>query len=244
PGGIGNEVYWYDAQTGGNLVAVGPTLETPVLTATTSYWAEEVYIEGGAGTTSQNYCIPTYPTGCSASDDIDDFIMAAAGINHIGSGCSTNGYGDFRNTSIIGAIQPGQTYNFEATHNFSSQWMKIWIDFDKNGSFEDVGELLFSSTSGSNNTNGSITIPVSAQNGATVMRIMDRYAGLPTSSCNPGGTWGETHDYTVIIGSLLCQSDRVEAVAEVNNTLPAPPAGDAAQQFCGNENTVADLDVT
>ncbi|MBT0609253.1 T9SS type A sorting domain-containing protein, partial [Aequorivita echinoideorum] len=42
----------------------------------------------------------------------------------------------------------------------------------------------------------------------------------------------------------LCQSDRVEAVAEVNNTLPAPPAGDAAQQFCGNENTVADLDVT
>ncbi|MBT0609246.1 immunoglobulin domain-containing protein, partial [Aequorivita echinoideorum] len=42
PGGIGNEVYWYDAQTGGNLVAVGPTLETPVLTATTSYWAEEV----------------------------------------------------------------------------------------------------------------------------------------------------------------------------------------------------------
>ncbi|MBT0609255.1 hypothetical protein, partial [Aequorivita echinoideorum] len=52
------------------------------------------------------------------------------------------------------------------------------------------------------------------------------------------------YNWTVGVGQVLCQSDRVEAVAEVNNTLPAPPAGDAAQQFCGNENTVADLDVT
>ncbi len=54
--GNGDEIYWYDAPTGGNLVGQGPTFETPELTETTSYWVSEVYLDSeiftGQGNTS------------------------------------------------------------------------------------------------------------------------------------------------------------------------------------------------
>src|SRR5690606_11761713 len=45
-------------------------------------------------------------------------------------------------------------------------------------------------------------------------------------------------------GTVLCESPRVEAVAEVNTTLPAAPLGNPSQDFCGADNTVGDLVVT
>ncbi|MBT0609210.1 GEVED domain-containing protein, partial [Aequorivita echinoideorum] len=222
------QIFWYDAASGGNIVGRGPTFQTPIITSTTSFWAAEVLVDGGTGGSgTQNYCIPTYPTGCTASDDIDNFIMTDAGINHIGSGCSPGGYGNFTNTAgLTGNLIPGNSYPFSITHNFSSQWVKIWIDFNQNGVFSDPGELLFTSNSGSNNTVGSISIPASAPGGVTVMRVMDRYSSIPTDSCNPGGTWGETHDYQVLIGGVLCESPRVEVVATVSQDgdIIVPPA--------------------
>src|SRR5690554_4421149 len=43
--GVGSEVYWYDAEVGGNLVGEGTSFETPFLTETTSYWASEVLLD-------------------------------------------------------------------------------------------------------------------------------------------------------------------------------------------------------
>src|SRR5690606_11418894 len=59
PGGVGNEIFWYDAASAGNLVGVGPVLETPILFATRSYWAEEVYIEGSTPLSGQAKPAPT-----------------------------------------------------------------------------------------------------------------------------------------------------------------------------------------
>src|SRR5690554_5095251 len=46
--GTGSEIYWYDAPTGGNKIGEGTPFETPSLTETTSYWASEVYLDGGS----------------------------------------------------------------------------------------------------------------------------------------------------------------------------------------------------
>src|SRR5690554_6045727 len=43
--GLGDDVYWYDAEFGGNLVGQGSSFETPFLTETTSYWAAEVLLD-------------------------------------------------------------------------------------------------------------------------------------------------------------------------------------------------------
>ncbi|TXK73424.1 GEVED domain-containing protein, partial [Mesonia sp. K4-1] len=213
--GTGDDIYWYDAAIGGNIVGTGSSFTTPVISTTTSYWASEIKMQSGSGGATPTYCIPTYSTGCTVGDDIDDFDMSSAGISHTGTGCSTGSYADYTNDpSLVGVMNIGSTYTFSATHNFSSQYLKIWIDLDQDGTFS-ASELLFTSAGGSNNTTGSITIPA-ANGGATVMRVMDSYASVPTDACNPGTTYGETHDYKVIISDVACESPREEVVATVD----------------------------
>jgi hypothetical protein len=57
----GNDLSWYDAQTGGNLVGTGSTFITPVLTTSTTYWVENASGYGG----STGYTGQTYHTGAN-----------------------------------------------------------------------------------------------------------------------------------------------------------------------------------
>src|SRR5690606_37417709 len=45
-GGGGNDIFWYDAATAGNLMGTGGTFDTPFIAVTTSYWAAEVVHSG------------------------------------------------------------------------------------------------------------------------------------------------------------------------------------------------------
>src|SRR5690606_35093794 len=117
--GIGYGIFWYDQATGGNIVASG---SNPVVnvTQTTSFWAAEVYMgdEFTGGPVNATYCVPTYTNACTSNDLIEDFIMPNAGINHTGSGCSPNNYGDFTNDpSLVGNLSIGVAYNFTVNHN-------------------------------------------------------------------------------------------------------------------------------
>ncbi len=144
------------------------------------------------------YCTPT-ALDCSAGDEIDDFTIPAASFSHLGTGCSANTYGDFTGDATL-EIDLSQTviYDFEITHNFGSQFVKIWIDFDQSQTFED-SEVVFVSSAGSNPTNGSFSVPLSVSQVSTRMRVMDVYFQEPTDPCAPSGSFGETHDYTVNI---------------------------------------------
>ncbi|MBT0609231.1 immunoglobulin domain-containing protein, partial [Aequorivita echinoideorum] len=66
-GGLGTEIFWYDAASGGDRVAIGPNFTTPELTATTSYWAAEVFIEGDAPQSGQAKPAPTSTTTTTLS---------------------------------------------------------------------------------------------------------------------------------------------------------------------------------
>src|SRR5690606_912487 len=43
---VNNDIYWYDAATGGNMIGKGSPFRTPELEQTTSFWASEVAISG------------------------------------------------------------------------------------------------------------------------------------------------------------------------------------------------------
>ncbi len=52
----GNDISWYDSQTGGILLGTGPSYTTPVLTTTTTYWVENATSYGGGNAaTGQPY---------------------------------------------------------------------------------------------------------------------------------------------------------------------------------------------
>ncbi|MCY0977579.1 fibronectin type III domain-containing protein [Chryseobacterium wangxinyae] len=149
------------------------------------------------GVSAQTYCAPNYASGCSGGDQIDDFTIASAGFSHLGTGCSTGTYGNFYATHTI-TLAPTINYAFSATHNFSSQIMKVWADFNNDGTFDASTELIGSGSSGSTmTTNGTISLPANVAAGTYRMRVSDRYANDPVP-CDVAG-YGEAHDYKLVV---------------------------------------------
>jgi len=150
------------------------------------------------------YCLPTYSFGCSSGDYIDDVVFNT--INNTGTGCtgtSPNNYTYY--SSISTNVVIGQTYSIllrpgpSWTQNFG-----VWIDYNKDGDFDDPGEFVFwttSKVSASNPATGNITIPATALPGTTRMRVRCTFSSVPftsTGSCS-NQSYGETEDYNVVI---------------------------------------------
>lgn len=156
----------------------------------------------GALSFAQTYCIPEFASGCDGGDQIDSFIIPSVGFTHQGTGCSTGAYGDY--TSMTINLNAGLNYDFSATHDYGDQNVRIWIDFNNDGTFDDTDpELVALGTSeevnGTNVTLGTISIPATVTPGTYRMRVADRYSSQPIP-CNISG-YGEAHDYTVVIGA-------------------------------------------
>ena len=174
------------------------------------------------------YCIPEHPNGCADGDNIDDFIIVDSNQNtvfeHLDTGCSPGTYGDFtQDPALLITLGALEQYSFTATQT-TTQWnqrIKIWIDFDEDGVFDDTTELVFESPSASNPVTGSFIIPPNVPLPTTTrMRVMDRYSFAPLNACDPGAeAYGETHDYTVQIVDTGATCEPYEAT--VTEVVPA-----------------------
>ena len=94
---------------------------------------------------SAQYCIPAFSSGCGLGDNIDGVIIQDNSgnllLNHLNTGCSTGGYGDFTNdASLQILVDADETYNITITTTYSGfQHQSVYIDFGMDGSFEDPG---------------------------------------------------------------------------------------------------------
>ncbi len=105
-------------------------------------------------------------------------------------------------------ISPGLTYPMSITSSFapgaSTQyncWVKVWIDFNRDGIFDPLTEEIFSQATTSNNVvTANIQVPYNALNGNTMMRLVLNQTSTASSvtPCNTY-TYGETEDYMVTI---------------------------------------------
>ncbi|MGH1516108.1 GEVED domain-containing protein [Chryseobacterium sp. JK1] len=161
------------------------------------------FLTFGSLSFAQTYCVPQYASGCDGGDMIDSFTIPSAGFDHQNTGCSQGAYGDY--TSMTINLNAGLSYDFSVTHNFANQNVRIWIDFNNDGTFDDTAPELVAAASsasvgGNNVTSGIITIPSTVTPGTYRMRVGDRYSSQPIP-CNISG-YGEAHDYTVVIGAV------------------------------------------
>ncbi|MDR2238473.1 MAG: GEVED domain-containing protein [Chryseobacterium sp.] len=159
----------------------------------------------GMSAFAQTYCIPAFAEGCDSGDQINSFEIPTAGFSQLETGCSQSSYEDF--TAQIISLNAGVNYPFTITHGYGTQKVKIWIDFDNNGIFdEDAQELVaFASSTGNGEdteaiTHGTILIPLTVTPGNYRMRVGDRFSSNP-EPCNELG-YGEVHDYTVAVGAV------------------------------------------
>lgn len=144
------------------------------------------------------YCVPT--ANCSYDDYIDDFSFnTISNQNTTGSNCGSNSY---INTGLTTTVTKGSSYTMSMQSGPDwGQGFGVWIDYNRNQSFNDPGEFVFASGSATTNVvTATITIPNTALSGNTRLRVRSNYGATVNGnqSCSPF-TYGETEDYTVMI---------------------------------------------
>jgi len=135
--------------------------------------------------------------GQNANYEYIDYIAIGGISNTTGS---NGGYADF--TSQTGNLSYG-TNTIIVSAGFASsaytEYWKVWIDFNQNGTFDSDEEVVSGSSSSSANLSYSFTVPTSANSGNTKMRVAMKWDATPTS-CETF-SYGEVEDYTVTIGN-------------------------------------------
>lgn len=125
-------------------------------------------------------------------------------IDHSSTGIE--GYEDF--TDIYTTVTPGSTYQFTGTIShppYDQDQIIVWIDYNRDGDFEDSGEQVFLSPVGVGPHSSDITIPSGASPGLTRMRVRLHDSGLGPNA-TPCGTsdYGQVEDYSIMITSDDC----------------------------------------
>ncbi|WP_299213302.1 S8 family serine peptidase [uncultured Aquimarina sp.] len=180
------------------------------LTATTSYEAQ-VRSTCSDGSTSSYSASTTFTTTevqlnyCASNGNsvADEYIgNVQLGTINNASGAGSGGYTDF--TSISTSIAKGSSNTITVTPTWSgttySEGYSVWIDYNQNGVFTDSGEQVWTQAATQTTpVSGTFTVPSSAINGNTRMRVSMKYNGVPTS-CE-SFDYGEVEDYTVTIGA-------------------------------------------
>ena len=124
-----------------------------------------------------------------------------------GTGSILNQYSDYTSSVPAPVLAASAGYNLSVQvgtcgGNFGNM-TKVFIDYNQNGLFTDVGETVYqspASVTGPNTISSLITIPPTATPGLTRMRVVT-VETTSAANVNPCGTytWGETEDYLVNI---------------------------------------------
>ncbi|MEM9821944.1 MAG: GEVED domain-containing protein [Bacteroidota bacterium] len=179
------------------------------LTASTTY---EVQVRSNCATLNAAYSssitfttAPAQTTYCNSNGNnlSDEYIgnVTLGSINNP-SGASAGGYADFTNLSTDLTKGVANTISITPiwTGTIYNEGYAVWIDYNQDGDFTDVGEQVYTrSPTNTTPVSGSFTVPTSATDGATRMRVSMKYNGIP-SACETF-TYGEVEDYTVNIGA-------------------------------------------
>jgi hypothetical protein len=144
---------------------------------------------------NETYC---YSYGNSRTTWIDRVNVGA--INNISG--NDHGYGNYTNFNT--SMQPGDDYPlFLQAQGLSSSilvYWRVWVDLNQDDDFEDTGELLYQSTSGSQGSvSGILTLPDGTISGTTRMRVSMSSGGY-SAPCATGGI-REVEDYQLTVNN-------------------------------------------
>ncbi|GEN73372.1 reprolysin-like metallopeptidase [Chryseobacterium lathyri] len=173
----------------------------------------------GAYSASSNFTTPglTYCT-VSSDDDTDDHI-ANVTLANLNNTSSASLYTDY---STNPALQVNLVAGTQYTLSVGKGWLSgtgpysgatsAWIDFNRNGNFEDSERILTSTTTTASPVTATFTVPATAVTGLGLrMRVgmlytttANQYIG---NACGAYGTYGEFEDYNVVVTAALGTKD-------------------------------------
>jgi trimeric autotransporter adhesin len=206
----------YDVYRGTTLLGTttSTTYSVTGLTAATTY-SFSVRAKDAAGNVSASSSAVSVTTasssvtycaskGNSTADEWIDYVALNGMTNATGANA---GYGNFTNTKIAPLPFGSNTITISAgfaSSSYTEHWA-IWIDYNKNGTFESTEKVVSGSSASSANLTATFTVPTSALTGQTRMRVQMKYNAATTSACETF-PYGEVEDYTVNVGSTTTTS--------------------------------------
>lgn len=142
-----------------------------------------------------NYC------ASNAKNTNDEYIsnVRLGTINKTSTG-EAGGYSNFTaestnltkgtsNTIVITPTWTGTKYD---------EAYSVWIDYNQDGDFSDTGEQVWiNAASQTTPVSGSFTVPATAKDGSTRMRVSMKFNSIPTA-CE-SFEYGEVEDYSIVI---------------------------------------------
>ena len=180
----------------------------------------------GAFTASSNFTTSQMPTYCAVNSGsaADDYISNVSLANMTNSSSASTYTSYVSNPNLQVNLNVGGTYTLSITRAYLQSTggpypaaTSAWIDFNRNGVFEDSERILTSPTA--NGTPNPITVTFTVPNYAVAglglrMRVGMLYTsslGVPlTSACgNYGNNLGEFEDYNVVITQTLSTSEAI-----------------------------------
>ena len=192
-------------------------------------------------------CIPSISNAC------DEYIGGVQ-LNTINntSSCTAGGYVDYGNISTT--LAKGTAYSATITPGITGQAnpgaytndeIAIWIDYNNDMDFNDVGEQVGYVLVGAGWSNVfNFTVPMSATTGALNMRV--RISFSPDGAIDPCAvsTYGETEDYTV---NITAASGLQGLNADLVSIYPNPTENNitiALGELAKETNQIDVLDIT
>ena len=182
-----------------------------VCSGTTGAWSAEGTFSTTAATVT--YC-------ASRGNSVADEWIDRVSLNNLTRTSGADG-GYIYSTTTTANVVANTSYSLGYSAGFRSgysanQFWRVWIDYNRNGLFTDAGEQVVSrSSTSASNLSTSITIPTTARNGVTRMRVSMKWNSAQTSSCETF-SYGEVEDYNVnISGGVNRESGENSAVEEV-----------------------------
>lgn len=162
------------------------------------------------------YCLPSYSTPCSPNNNaspqlaINRVALKKASnitiLDNNNSNCSATNFSDYTNLNAP-LVKRDSVYSITVTGHTSTSgsyypmFYSLWIDYNHNNNFSDLGELVLASTVADNFFTGTFTIPASALSGNTRIRVRSLYGASPTDACSVY-SYGEAEDYLINIEML------------------------------------------
>lgn len=143
----------------------------------------------------QNYCVPTGDDPCAGFPDYIEGVELN-NLSNTNNGCG-GVYNDFTNLSTT--VTYGQSYQLVVNEQ-SSEWVRVWIDYNNNGTFEPSESVAANGDYDGINTQ--IKIPCDAVGGKTRMRVRSLdFSGTlgADDACGNINDGTETEDYTIDI---------------------------------------------
>ena len=189
--------------SGTTATVTGVAPGTATITATMTIDESDYTATCTITVTEPSYCTPYYSNSDANYIYIAGFSTedGETNISNTGTSLTSGGYFDYYNSHSASA-EAGQTIGFTVTPGSLVPTMKygMWIDWNQDYDFNDVGENVAIQNSGiQTNWTGIISIPITTSPGSYRVRIEGMYSGDVDLNPCVDGHYGEAEDYQLIV---------------------------------------------